>query len=144
MFFTSHLIALVALGANVLAYPGSEASDSASVSLNQEADGLERLSCHGSRMCNSVLLPGDCYRAFNKIDREKLYHTFGKAAQTGVCRRTCGIFVKGKKCDLRGIEMISAFKRLRLVGCKVCGVRTFSDGCELVVDFIAPFSCHMR
>ncbi|PYH85882.1 hypothetical protein BO82DRAFT_428864 [Aspergillus uvarum CBS 121591] len=61
-------------------------------------------------------------------------YTDGKHAGFG-----CGVFIKGSGCKIKGTIMQAAYDHLMeadLGGCKICGSVTFSNGCELVVDYV--------
>ncbi|EEQ28769.1 hypothetical protein McanMca71_001159 [Microsporum canis] len=97
---------------------------------------LDTYSCSGSSLCGHGLGAGDCDAAYRVIDRNHRYFTGSGATQTGVCYGKCGIFVEGGNCDLNGSEMIDGYNELRQRGCKICGNKTYNDGCRLTINYV--------
>ncbi|EEP81142.1 predicted protein [Uncinocarpus reesii 1704] len=97
---------------------------------------LDSFSCKGSTLCGRGVSAADCGAAYRIIDRNHRYFTGSGATQTGVCYKKCGIFVEGGNCDLSGKEMIDGYNQLRSRGCKICGSKTYNDGCRLVINYV--------
>ncbi|PGH17669.1 hypothetical protein AJ79_01031 [Helicocarpus griseus UAMH5409] len=105
-------------------------------SVKAHAAAGESFSCAGSTLCGSSLSAGECDAAYRIIDANHRYFTGSGATQTGVCYGNCGIFVEGGNCDLSGREMIDGYNQLRDHGCRICGSKTYDDGCRLTVNYV--------
>lgn len=95
----------------------------------------DSFSCSGSSQCGSMAA-SDCDGARDRIVGGNIYHTRGTAGATGVCYKRCGLFVSGINCDLSGNEMFTAFNELRARNCKICGKKTYGDGCQFKMDVV--------
>ncbi|KAJ5710536.1 hypothetical protein N7488_004692 [Penicillium malachiteum] len=101
-----------------------------------------------------------CVVAKSYLRGDDIYGTTSANSNTGACYTDdknagfgCGVFVKGKGCQLKGTTMqafskseanhpkfCSAFDHLMdadLGGCKICGKVTFSNGCTMRVDYVS-------
>ncbi|KAG0617227.1 hypothetical protein M758_5G174700 [Ceratodon purpureus] len=105
----------------------------------QVAISQDSYNCGGSTLCSGPLITQQqCDEARRKIVASTLYFTGGSAQQSGVCSGHCGLFVGGgSNCDLSGQEMLDAFSELRVRECAKCGVKTYNDGCQFKIDYVA-------
>ncbi|PYH91865.1 glycoside hydrolase [Aspergillus ellipticus CBS 707.79] len=88
-----------------------------------------------------------CKVAKSYIRGDEVYGTTSADTNTGECYTGdmnagfgCGIFVKGKGCQLLGTTMQAAYDHLMdadLGGCKICGQVLFSNGCHMRVDYVS-------
>lgn len=123
---------------NLLLDNGSEIITATLAGRSENPAGLfkrDSYSCAGSSQCGSMAA-SDCDGARRLIVGGNLYHTRGDAGATGVCYKRCGLFVSGSNCDLSGVEMITAFDQLRSLNCKICGRKTYNDGCQFKMDVV--------
>ncbi|THC91217.1 hypothetical protein EYZ11_009321 [Aspergillus tanneri] len=104
--------------------------------------------CKGSGRCKTFRnLRKFCDMAKGFLVDDTLYGTKDSNSDSGTCYTDgknagfgCGIFVKGKNCEMTGSQMAAAYDHLHQDtggGCAKCGSVHFSDGCLLTVNYVS-------
>ncbi|KAH8427245.1 uncharacterized protein LDX57_004958 [Aspergillus melleus] len=102
--------------------------------------------CDGSDRCKTFAnLHKFCDMAKSFLTDNTVYGTTG-GIDSGTCYTDgknlgfgCGVFVKGKNCEMTGKQMAAAYDHIFQEtggGCKICGRAFFEEGCRIHVDYV--------
>ncbi|KAF7587124.1 hypothetical protein BBP40_007695 [Aspergillus hancockii] len=104
--------------------------------------------CKGSGRCKDFSsLRKFCDMAKSFLKDDITYGTTHDSYDSGECYTDgknagfgCGVFVKGKNCEMKGRQLAAAYDHIHQEsggGCEKCGSAFFSNGCQVKVDYVS-------